>query len=287
MPGPQFAVRAADAADVPAMAAIAVATGQHGEGSGASPAYLRQLLQHGRVVVAALGEAIVGFGAVEPIGTGDAAISILCDLFVDPAAHGAGYGRAMLTELWRGSPRRMTFSSLHASAMPLYTSFGLDAWWPLLYLRGGVRSLVMPAGWTVAAASAEQVGELELAWTGVERTADHRGWAARPDGAALTVSCAGRVMAAGTVAGSEDDFGIEHLALSPRADDGAAAAAVLAVLASLGPQHLRARVCLPGPHPAVRSLLGAGWRWGGFDVFMATEPGLLNARRAVPSPAQG
>ena len=30
----------------------------------------------------------------------------------------------------------MTFSSLHAHALPLYTRFGVDAWWPLLYLAG-------------------------------------------------------------------------------------------------------------------------------------------------------
>lgn len=29
----------------------------------------------------------------------------------------------------------MTFSSAHAHAL-LYASFGLDAWWPLLYLEG-------------------------------------------------------------------------------------------------------------------------------------------------------
>ena len=43
----------------------------------------------------------------------------------------------------------MTFSSLHANAVPLYTSFGVDAWWPLLYLRGDVRRLTTPPGWSV------------------------------------------------------------------------------------------------------------------------------------------
>jgi hypothetical protein len=44
-------------------------------------------------------------------------------------------------------------------------------------------------------------------------------------------------------------------------------------------------VCLPAPHPAVRPLLGAGWHVDFMDIFMATEPGLLDPRRAVPSPA--
>ena len=46
--------------------------------------------------------------------------------------------------LWpsdRARAARMTFSSQHAHALPLYTRFGLDAWWPLLYLGGEVRAL--------------------------------------------------------------------------------------------------------------------------------------------------
>jgi acyl-CoA synthetase (AMP-forming)/AMP-acid ligase II len=38
-------------------------------------------------------------------------------------------------------------------------------------------------------------------------------------------------------------------------------------------------------HPAARPLLVAGWRNDFLDVYMATEPGLLDPRRAVPSPA--
>jgi hypothetical protein len=47
-----------------------------------------------------------------------------------------------------------------------------------------------------------------------------------------------------------------------------------------------AQVCLPAPHPAVRALFAAGWRFDEFDVFMASEPGLLDPRRAIPSPGQ-
>jgi hypothetical protein len=34
-----------------------------------------------------------------------------------------------------------------------------------------------------------------------------------------------------------------------------------------------------------RPLLAAGWRNDYVDLFMATDPGLLDPRRAVPSPA--
>jgi hypothetical protein len=57
------------------------------------------------------------------------------------------------------------------------------------------------------------------------------------------------------------------------------------VLASLAPEDGQALVCLPAPHPAVRLLLGAGWRIEEHDLFMATNPALIDPRRAVPSPA--
>jgi GNAT superfamily N-acetyltransferase len=278
-------VREAGEADLPAIAGVARATGQDEEWGGADPAYVRHLLAHGRVVVAARDASVIGFGATRRLGRSDAAVSMLCDLFVDPGVQGSGCGRAMLSRLWPGTGRRMTFSSLHAHALPLYARFGLDAWWPLLYLRGGVSSLPPPAGWEVGSAVPAEVAALELAWTGVDRSDDHRAWAGRPGGAGVLARYRGQVAAAGTVGGAEGEYGVIHLALAPWAGAAEATAAVLAVLAGLEPGGGLARVCLPGPHPAVRPLLAAGWRVEEFDLFMASEPGLLDPRRTVPSPA--
>ncbi len=290
-------VRAATESDLHAIAAIAVATGQHEEWAATNPAYIRHLMRHGRVAVAELGGKVVGFGAVQRLGTEPGAVAMLCDLFVDPAAHGKGCGRALLTTLWADAQRRMTFSSLHSNAVPLYTSFGLDAWWPLLYLHGEPDRLPAQDGWAVDQASPDEVAQLELGWSGVDRTADHHAWAARPGGAPLIVSSGNEVFAVGTLIATGPERGIEHVVLSPAADDVTAAAAVITALANLDAlagsaarQQLRfaapAHVCLPAPHPAVRPLLAAGWRFDEFDLFMATEPGLLDPRRAVPSPGQ-
>jgi GNAT superfamily N-acetyltransferase len=279
-------VREAHTADLSRIAAIAAATGQGGEWAGTDPDYVRHLMQHGRMVVAEANGQVAGFGASQQVGAGQTAVTMLCDLFVDPAMHGFGLGRALLTNLWRDAPRRMTFSSRHAYAIPLYTSFGLDAWWPLLYLRGNTRALNEPAGWATAATSPDRVAALEREWTSLDRTADHRAWSVRPHGRSVLVSRGGAILAAGTVAGADDEFGIAHLALNPGADDAAAAAAVVAVLAALADTCPTARACLPGPHPAVRPLLAAGWRIDDFDIYMASEPGLLDPRRAVPSAAQ-
>ena len=270
--------------DLDAIAAVALAAGQDEEWGGADPAYTAHLLAHGRVVVGISGGSVIGFGAVRQIG----AVSMLCDLFVDPRAHGGGCGRAMLASLWPGDGPRMTFSSLHAHALPLYTSFGLDAWWPLLYLRGRAATLTVPGGWRSETAAPADVAAYELAWTGTDRSDDHLAWARRPAGSGMLTQRDGEVMASGTVGGADGEYGLIHLALEPSAGAADAAAAVLAVLAVLRPGRPAdgtVRACLPAPHPAVRPLLAGGWRVEEFDLFMASEPDLLDPRRTVPSPA--
>jgi hypothetical protein len=278
-------VRGAVPADLPQIAAVARATGQGEEWTGADPAYMTHLLAHGSVVVGVMGGSVIGFGATRQVGSGPGAVSMLCDLFVRPQVHGSGCGRAMLAWLWPGQGRRMTFSSLHGHALPLYTSFGLDAWWPLVYLRGRADAIAAPASWRAEAAEATEVAALELAWTGVDRCDDHLAWARRPGGAGLLARRRGQVLAAATVGGAAGGYGVTHLALAPSAGSAEAAAAVQTVLACLEPEDGQALACLPAPHPAVRMLLGAGWRIEDHDLFMATHPALLDPRRAVPSPA--
>jgi GNAT superfamily N-acetyltransferase len=284
-------VRGAVPADLPGIAAVALATGQDEEWAGADPAYASHLLAHGSVVVAETGGSVVGFGATRRLGSGPGAVSMLCDLFVHPELHGSGCGRAMLAWLWprgdehSGDGRRMTFSSQHSHALPLYTSFGLDAWWPLLYLRGRVDAVVPPPGWQAEAAEAAEVAALELAWTGADRGADHHAWARRPGGAAKLARRDGQVLAAAATGGAGDGYGLTHLALAQGTATADAVAAVLAVLASLEPDDGQALTCLPAPHPAVRALLAVGWRIDDYDLFMATDPAVLDPGRSVPSPA--
>ena len=282
-------MRGAVPADLPQIAAVAVATGQDEEWGGADPAYMNHLLAHGSVVGGVMGGVVVGFGATRRLGSGPGAVSMLCDLFVTPQVHGSGCGRAMLAGLWPGDGRdgghRMTFSSQHRNALPLYTSFGLDAWWPLLYLRGRAGAVTAPDGWRAEAAEAAEVAALERAWTGVDRSDDHSAWARRPRGAALLARREDQVLAAAATGGAGDGYGLTHLALAPSAGSADAAAAVLTVLAALQSRDGQALASLPAPHPAVRPLLAARWRTEEHDLFMATDPALLDPRRAVPSPA--
>jgi GNAT superfamily N-acetyltransferase len=280
-------IRAATEADLPAIARVAAATGQHDDWGGTNPDYVRHLMVHGRVVVAQEAGSIIGFGAIRQIGAAADPITVLCDLFIDPAVQGRGYGRAMLASLWDRAGRRMTFSSLNPRAMPLYTSFGLDAWWPLLYLYGPTDRLPVVTQWAVESVTPPVAARHERAWTGADRVADLAAWAARPGGECVLVGRGSEVIAAGAVRSAGPDRGIVHLSISPATDDGTVAAVVLLTLAELAGPGSNAHACLPAPHPAVRALLAAGWRFDEFDVFMATEPELLDPRRAVPSPAYG
>lgn len=283
----QVTVRDATEADLAAIIKIAKATGQQEDWTTVFPDYVRHLIANGRFLVGTKDGRVIGFGGTRQIGAGPRPVSMLTDLFVDPDAHGAGTGRALLDVLWSRQPRKMTFSSLHSNALPLYTSFGVDAWWPLLYLGGEVSRIERPAGWSAEPAELADVAALELAWTGVDRTADHRMWAARPGGVSTVASLRGQPAAAGACGGVGAEYGINHLVMSQsgQADSRLAGEAVITVLSLLKPADGRAHVCLPAPHPAVRRLLAAGWKVSEFDLYMASEPGLIDPLSSVPSPA--
>lgn len=277
-------IRAATTTDLDAIIAIAIATGQGDGVDDGFPGYVRHLIDHGTFLVAVRGDAVTGYGATLPIGAGPRAVSMLADLFIDPREQGSGIGRAILTELWRDEPRRMTFSSLNARALPLYTSFGLDAWWPLLYLSGSVARLSPQAGWSVSAAGATEVAALERDWTGFDRTADYELLTSRPGGTGVVASLNGRPVAVGAVGVTGSKLSLSHLTSDPAATEPQAAEATVAVLARLEPASGQARTYLPGPHPAVRPLLASGWKVSEFDLYMASAPELIDPRRSVPAP---
>lgn len=156
----------------------------------------------------------------------------------------------------------------------------------LLYLHGPTAALPVSSEWAVEPVTPGVAARYEARWTGVDRLADLQAWAARPGAQTMLVGRAGEVSAAGAVISAGPDRGITHLVVSPATDDGAAAGVVLQTLAQLQGPEAGASVCLPAPHPAVRALLAAGWRFDEFDLFMASEPGLMYPKRAIPSPAQ-
>ena len=128
MPARPF-VRPAASADDARLAEIAA------EGDADTPAdYLAFVRREGRLLVMARGATVLGFAGSVPVGS----TAMVTDLFVAADARGKGIGRGLLTALLTDAPSRMTCSSRHPAALPLYGSFGLEPRWRVDYLRGTV-----------------------------------------------------------------------------------------------------------------------------------------------------
>jgi len=268
-------VRPAQADDDAGIAGVARANAQPALESGADPRYTAHLRERGTLLVAQVGGQVAGYGATVDIG----GASLLADLFVDPARHGAGAGGALLGALWpveQSVATRFTFASRDPRALSLYLRAGLVPWWPLLYLHG--RPAVLPEVALDAARVAPAVAARAAArLTGVDREADLAFLAGDAADGGVVITRDGQVIAAGVASRGN----LAHLACL---DASAAAEAVVAALRALDDGDVS--VCLPGPHPAVVRLLAAGFRIVDFDVHMATRPDVLDTTWAY-SPSLG
>lgn len=256
-------VRSAADGDLRAIAEIALA---NDDDDGANPGYVAHLRAHGRFLVAEAGGAVVGYSAIRPLG----GLTLLCDLFVDPARHGGGTGRCLLDAVFDADGERSTFASRDPRAMSLYVRYGMVPRWPLLYLEGpplaGTRAERVPAD--VAAAA-----EREL--NGRDRSADYAFWAATPGGTGLLVRDGDAVAAAG-IAGPDR---LIHLVTADGADPAATLRAALAAFTAA-----RVSLCLPGPHPALPLLLDARWRIEDADQHMSSRPDLISPADVLSPP---
>jgi GNAT superfamily N-acetyltransferase len=260
-------VRAAVDADLPVIAQIAVANDDE---DGADPHYVAHLRGHGRFLVAETDGGPAGYCGVRRT----CEVTMLTDLFVHPDRQGGGTGRRLLDAAFDGAGERSTFASRDPRAMSLYVRYGMVPRWPLLYLSGP------PPG--AGALRAERVpmaeaGIAESALNGRDRAADYAFWATRPDATGL-IACEGGAVVGAGAAGPGRVF---HLVTA----DGYDAAATLAsALAEVGAGPVR--LCLPGPHPALRRLLDAGWRIEDSDQHMSSRPDLLSTADVL-SPSLG
>jgi len=260
----ELTVRSVTDADLAAVARISAAAGQAPTGSGIDPHYVARLRETGRVAVATDRDGVVGWGAVTAAAHGQ----ILSDLFVDVDARGRGVGAAVLGHLWPdpAAPGRLTFSSQDPRALPLYARAGLVPRWPLLYLSGDPRGLA-PARVHVETVSAAVAADAEAGITGVVRTSTYRYWLAAAPAARAVVLHEGRgLVGVGVVAVGE----LTHLAVTGEADPSDVLLAGLQATASA-----RVRLCLPGPHPALRLLLEHGFRVNDHDTHLATPDVVL------------
>lgn len=241
--------------------------------------YVAHLIRSGGARVAVVDDLVVGFGAALDTGRS----THLADLFVLPDRLGQGIGRPLLESVFAGSRVRTTFASEDPRALPLYVRAGMQPLWPSLYVQGP-SALLPPPGDAirVEAASPERLAELELAWTGFDRSADHAYWGAMGDGDPFLVVDGGAPAALGYARSRQAAAirVIDRLLVHPDADPVATTIAALARAGQGGPVF----ACLLGPHPVLRPLLEAGFRIVDRDQFMTTDPDLVDPARLIPNP---
>jgi GNAT superfamily N-acetyltransferase len=251
--------------------------------------YLDHLLVRGRVLVAEIDDAVVGFGAT--ISLDPSATRFLTDLFVDPDRHGGGAGRSLLDALLEDAMPRMTFSSADPRAQGSYIRAGMRPWWPLLYLSGEATVAGRPAAGLAAAetqswrpASVREASERSLAWTGIDREADFAHYARLPEAAGFAVVDDGEVAGIGWARRARRAPGrcLEHLSIAPDADP---ARVALAAWAAAAPDGGMVSGCVPGPHPVVATLLERGVRIVDRDQWCASDPDLVDPVRLLPNPS--
>jgi GNAT superfamily N-acetyltransferase len=277
-------VRPATDADVPAITAILEANDEPVTWPDVPRApYVEHLLTRPglRLVVGELDGTVAGVAGSIEFGRADR--RFLTDLYVDPGRQSRGLGSALLTAALDGAVERMTFSSRDPRALASYIRHGMRPWWPLLYLESEAAQLgPHDDGVEARPADATETARLSLAWTGIDRSVDFSFYARLPDAAGFVVTIDGEDAAVGWARRELAAPGrwLDHASMAAGADPLRTAFAVLRA----GSAGERLGAAVPGPHPAVASLLEAGVRIGDTDTFCATDPDLLDPGRLFPSP---
>jgi hypothetical protein len=117
-------------------------------------------------------------------------------------------------------------------------------------------------------------------WTGRGRGGDFRYFASLPEARGYLLRDGSEVAAVGWSRRERTGSGrwLDHVSIAPEAD---AVGATIAAFRAGGDGIVGAIV--PGPHPALPSLLEAGARILDWDTFCATDPGLVDPERILPN----
>ncbi|CAN5736326.1 hypothetical protein BH23CHL2_BH23CHL2_16060 [soil metagenome] len=265
-----------------------------GPNDGRVPAKFRHELQHGRFLVAEVGGRIVGFGAVFERGD----IAFLATFYVRPDAQiaGLGVGQKLLDDLFDvPAGVRCVVSSHVYRALALYARNGLLPRWPLLMLEGRSTELDLPP---IPGVSVEPTDpddpeliswDADIAGRGV-RPVDQRYWlneyAASPywirrNGARIGYGYIQRLFESADAPWHPDTVLLGPIGVRKVSESVGAVVALVDAAQSMAPRIL---IDMPGAHPALPSVLTAGFRihyQATFCSSAACPP--FDPRRYVPA----
>ena len=286
-------IRRATAADLPRVAGIwHEAQSEDADQTPVAPdvpsLYLHELA-HGELHVLERDGQVLAFGALLERGS----VRFLADLFVARAERSRGLGRRLLQHLLGSSGgSSCTISSSDPRALALYVRAGLRPVWPHLSLLADLDALrplpehrleVVPAD-----PDDQRLARWDRAISGRPRLQDHRYWVRCRGGVPLWFVERTRVVGYAYAQTRSDDL-LRHpdaLTLGPIGahTPEQAEACVHAAVEWARPRAAVARIAVTGPHPALGSLLAAGFRFGEVETFCATdEVSFVDVRRYISS----
>jgi hypothetical protein len=264
-------VRDATPADDDGIVAVARAHDFDGPDTAVDHHYRTFVSSHGRLVVASVDGRIVGFGgAIDVDGA-----RLVTDLFLLDENQGRGHGGAMLAALLDGHPRRMTFSSGHARAIPTYERFGMVRAWVLDYWSGRA-----PGAATSGAELTVHDEPLDR-WRGDRPDLAEHWW--RHGGRLLRLARDGEPDGWAIVVPPPDALGTWHVTRLVSRQPEAAIRVVLSVI----PAGAEVLVCVPEQR-GLGSVLGAlGFTVTDQDTFCASEGVTIDPTVAALHPGLG
>ena len=284
-------IRPATAGDLPRLWEIRAASDApvpvHPPPAGAPPSILGHLLQTGTLLLAERTGQIVGFGGRADRGE----VAFLTDLFVDPALQSSAVGKTLLRELFQSvRGPRCTLASSDARAVALYTRAGMTPRWPNLDLIADAAQLRLPHVRNISLRPADPFDAAFLEWDsalgGRRRPQDLAFFRDAQEASFFWIESATgpvgyAVVRRDSVSGLRDDT----LTIGPVGGRTAAAAraGTLAAVAWAQERAPRLEITVPGPHPALRPLLEAGFLIDYIGTFCASASVRLNPARYIAS----
>ena len=255
------------------------------------------LLSNGAMRVASASDgALTGFGATISWPMARGSLTYLSDLFVARESQSRGVGQALMSDLMAGVGPRCVMASRDLRATALYIRAGMKPLWPNYWLNADTSALAsrlaeLPgADFTVTSVALDDPDLLQ--WDrdccGFERAGDLR-WMAQARDAEARWFMNGSERVGYAVVQRRCDESLwrpDAWTIGPvgvRAPE-QAAACVGAIIRHVAPECAALRLAVPGSHPALVSLISAGFTIVYIETFLASDGGEpFDARRYLTS----